>query len=160
MAQRNLDWHVGWWSEDGLTTGAQSQQVVLTLITDAELLQYEDDLIVERVIGQYLLLNNSETPTIAHLRLAVRPENETAVFTLDTEQSINADEQFMWHKVQYLEGNANNMNAQHPEWSHIDCRVNRRLQGLDRLVLTLDFMDGLVTNPFAFGAWIRVLVKT
>lgn len=163
MARRNLDWHVGWWSDE-LLVADQSQQVVLTLVTSGELLNYEDDVIVERVVGQLLIINSgTEVGLACHARLAVRPENESAIFTLDMTLPDGAEEPFMWHKVLTLgPGGSNMLASAHPEWSHIDCRVNRKLEGLDRLVLCLETIPALVDGEaeWRIGAWIRVLLKT
>lgn len=157
-----LDWHVGWWSESLVNTTDVEN---LDLINLADLDKYEDDIIVERVVGQYFLRSNAtDGPHLFATRL----------YTCDTAQSesgVNlnlflfddADYAFMWHKVQVLDmlGNAGSQNmfssASHPEWSHIDVKVNRRLSDMKLLRFRIDSFTPDVS--FTYGAWIRVLVK-
>lgn len=163
MARRNMDWVVGWWTEQ-IELPQAAGQVILPLIGDAELASYEDDVIVERVIGQYLLANPSATGDAVHLhaRLTVRPESDVGIWSASIENFVMADEKFLWHKVHILSPASRNLAPDiHPEWSHLDVRVNRKVEELERLCLIFEpsTLFGTATT-FNYAAWIRVLVKT
>lgn len=180
------DWIVGWWStiqddngdpvDDGWFAGGPlAQSARFQLISTGELYDYEDDIIVERVVGQFLVINSSSGRTLPlHMRLEVEDEQlaSAGVSTFDLFDINNADRPFMWHKLLLVPpGDVTNMNANqsHPEWGHIDCRVNRRMSNVQQLVLRiqtipLDYTFGPYnamtgTDLWWFGAWLRVLVK-
>jgi len=179
MASRNLDWVMGHWSEydpgdgmlDSFTVPLDGTLVTLQLIADADLADHQDDIIVERVIGQYLLnctLATTSSVGYCAMRMAVRPEDPGAAI-LSTWQApitsaVMADEKFMWHKQHILNHGTRNLAPDvHPEWSTLDVRVNRRLQELERLCLMFQGTTGggfSATSSMTCQAWIRVLCKT
>lgn len=161
MARRNLDWLVGWWTEKE-ELGSASAQVILPLVSDADLVQYEDDCIVERVVGQYYLEAGTSGTTLVHTRLTVRPESDVGIWSASISNFHMADEKFLWHKVHALTASTRNLAPDiHPEWSHIDCRVNRKLEELQRLVFIFEPETVLSAETnFKWGVWIRVLVRT
>jgi len=167
MARRNMDWLVGWWTEQAEPSlPSATGQVILPLVSDADLASYEDDVIVERVIGQYLLANPGTGDSYhIHARLTVRPESDVGVWSASIENFTMADEKFLWHKIHVLSPQTRNMGPDvHPEWSHLDVRVNRKVEELERLCLIFEpttlFGATPGTDPFNYAAWIRVLVKT
>lgn len=168
--RRNLDWVVGWWSEDLNGFATDGDTVELELLSQGDLDMYEDNVVVERVVGQFWLQNQSpDNRLVVAMRLAVRQafNDGVGVVNVDLFNFSNAEEPFLWHKVIDLESlndaqagvgsNTNMRPDHHPEWSHIDCRVNRSLGDLDRLILEIDPL--FVTSRFFYAAWIRVLVK-
>lgn len=164
MARRNVDWNIGWWTDSEI--GFNNSQVIYELISDQQLEVYEDDCIVERVVGQYLIANvNTSDSLLMHIRLCVRPEGTSGPFAATIRLFEMADEQFMWHKTILIPPASTNLfPGAHPEWSHLDCRVNRKLEGRDRLCLIFE-PDNAVLNPataanFQIAHWMRVLVKT
>lgn len=161
MARRNLDWLVGWWTDEG-ELGSASAQVILPLVSDADLADFEDDCIVERVIGQYYLEAGTGGTVHLHSRLVVRPESDVGIWSASIANFTMADEQFLWHKVHAMTASTRNLAPDiHPEWSHIDCRVNRKLEGLERLCLIFEPTTVLSTETtYKWGAWLRVLVRT
>lgn len=170
---RKLDWITGWWTEvtasgpDWFTVSPFTTPM-LQLVSDADLREHGDDVVVERVIGQYMLESDAgnDTSGIVHMRLVVRPEDPAAVVTpvwaAPITTSAMAEERFLWHKVHYLNNGTRQLAPDiDPEWSHLDCRVNRRLQELDRLVLIWQLMPFAagVEQTYRCGAWIRVLIS-
>lgn len=170
MPRYNLDWHIGWWDIDGAVglneeTGASG--VILPLINSAELEKYEDDLLVERVIGQYFIWNLTDASVLFMCRLEVQTEDETG-FASSLWDASTADRPFMWHKVLLLPPFGTNMgnvdHDMHPEWSHLDVKVNRRLSDVQTLQFIIDPRGSAplnmgATDNWRYAAWIRVLVK-
>lgn len=162
-----LDWIVGWWSETTNLTAA-FQQVQLTLITLNELEDKGDSLRVERVIGQYYIENNdSDFGVLVHARIVVRPSHPAlGAWSMPIYDAEGAEEKLMWHKVHYLGGRGSNMGGpgSHPEWSHIDVKVNRALNDNEELLLILEsgapFHDAEEAGQFRYAAWLRVLVSS
>lgn len=157
--KKNLDWVVGFWSE-ALSTGQDS--TILPLVDEAQLLDYEDDLVVERVVGQYFLRNLTEQTQLIACRLYETDVANGGSPPWNLWSFEDADQMFMWHKIHLLDvtanfGSRNMFSAAHPEWSHIDCRVNRRLHDMKELRFHIDALTPLTV--YEWGAWIRVLVK-
>lgn len=164
-----MDWVVGWWSD--VPPSALTGQVVFSLLSAADLDKYEDGLIVERIIGQYNVFVDQPDPGTVHLRIVVRPEDPTVggtgYFSMGIQEFPQAEEPFLWHKVITCPAGVNSMSVlRHPEWSHLDVRVNRALNDLDRLLLIAEGGDLLAGVPgggtpvrYRLQAWIRVLVK-
>lgn len=171
-----LDWVMGHWSEvdpvtgdvDSFTIPCDGTLVTLQLIADADLADHSDDMIVERVVGQYLLSYNGTAPAVGFcaMRMSVRPEDPGAAI-LSTWQApitsaVMADEKFMWHKQHVIGAGTRNLAPDiHPEWSTLDVRVNRRLEELDRLCLMFQATTGggFDATVFSAQAWLRVLVR-
>lgn len=187
---RRYDWVVGWWSERQKGSGAtcsshlqtfsinDQQMSIIQLLNDADLAEHTDDVLVERVVGQYMLafapdLSDEEhTSCGVHMRLTTRPEDADtgAVFAARISPYKNADEKFMWHKVHILGEGAPALYPQHhPEWSHIDVKVNRRVEELERLVLLVEPFpivgveagdECSIHVAIRMAAWLRVLVSS
>lgn len=165
MANGRYEWVVGWWSE-GLSVVTSTIELI-DLIGLPEMDTYENDVLVERVVGQYYVQNlETASVMVLHTRLACRETNgdgETAVINLTLFD--DARESFMWHKVHILDqgtnfGARNMFSAAHPEWSHIDCKVNRKMSDLQCLRFHFQTMlPAVITEGFTWGAWIRVLIK-
>lgn len=134
---------------------------------------------------------HSVTAVYTHTRVVVRPEDQTtgAVWNAPIAPAANAEEKFLWHKVHrwpYVGGGAagpagsymtnfgggiQDFSGQtsgpplfvHPEWSHVDIRVGRKLDELSRLcwVISHHNAGGIAgqVSSLTIGLWIRVLVK-
>lgn len=163
----SIDWIVGWWSES-TNLQAAFEQTQLTLITLNELEDKGDSLRVERVIGQYYLENiDSVNGVLCHVRLVVRPSHPAlGAWEMPITDAEGAEEKLMWHKVHYLGGRGTNVGgpSAHPEWSHIDVKVNRSLNDNEELLLIIEcgppFHDPEEQGQVRYAAWIRVLVKS
>lgn len=166
MARGSLDWVVGWWFE-GMASNIVGTETVLSLVGLPELEVYENDLIIERVVGQYKLVNmdTAGNPTVMHARLYTTSVDGTGVGPgYIISDFATAEQQFMWHKVHYLEAASSSPEAAtnmastlHPEWSHLDVKVNRRLGDLEEL--RLQFQTWSNDQGYQYAAWIRVLVR-
>lgn len=164
-----MDWIVGWWSTAYSTSAGTA--VYLQLISGSELEDKGDNLVVERIVGQYYFANADATGAshLMHTRIVVRPEALPAgPFVNDITTADGAEERFLWHKVHKADlegfgtGAANLGMLCHPEWSHLDVKVNRRMGDNDVLLFifqpTVGFF-GETNDVFNYAAWIRVLVK-
>lgn len=156
-----LDWVIGWWSEGYAT---EVGPTLLSLIGLPELAEYEHDLVIERVIGQYYIQNLTTSDVVTvHTRLYTTEVNgagSAPVYNLNLFDDAN--QQFMWHKVHVLDvaenfGARNMFSAAHPEWSHIDVKVNRKLGDLEELRFHIQPMEAAA--EYAYAAWIRVLIR-
>lgn len=164
-----VDWLVGAW---GLVAGnlQGGGRVDVELISQADLEQYEGDLIVQRTVGQFNIVKDVQNPAVqfmddhVHCRLRTVQDDVAGGALLtpsDIEDLVTAEEQFMWHRVIRMElGDTAGLlcNECDPAWGSIDCRVKRKLEGLDRLVLTFEPHSQSPTDSWSVACWIRVLV--
>lgn len=175
-----LDWVVGFWHGSTPTTVMVGNQVIFQLLNSADLDEHEDQVVVERVVGQYRYRFTHEEPTeagLVHTRLTVRPENTAtgAVFNAPIAPQAMVEEKFMWHKVHFFSYDATAGSArvdnmfsertsmfQHPEWNHVDCRVKRRVEELDRLCWVVEPVQPAagVGGSLEIWLWLRVLVRS
>lgn len=161
---RHGDWLTLWWNE---SISSAVDTVNLELVGDPELSMYDDDLVVDRIIGQFYLANTTSGGTSQFFAARVYDTdfsgNTGAVITPNLWVLNDADQRFLWHKVMVLDGSGNagakNMfsSASHPEWSHVDIRVNRRLGDLRGLYWKFDALT--VTASFDYGLWLRAWVR-
>lgn len=188
-----MDWILGWWDDPACSTsdappyGLQEYEgpvhVLLDLVTAAQLEQYGDTVIVERIVGNYLLYNRSDYSFLMNVRCQVTQPNQVfGQSYYNIWDGEYADDRFLWQKISALALDASNMaNSnwgihQHPEFNTLDIRVNRRLSDMDNLSLIfaprcapssvaaglpnfygLPFDEGF--DRWYLGAWIRVLIK-
>lgn len=127
-------------------------------------MEQSDDLMVHRVVGQIQL--NDETDTepsvqIAHLRIvkAIYDEdsNAFATFEDDLNTGDDANSPFLWERhisIRFGADTLNPIDADAP-WSHIDVRVNRKLQRDEALVLLYQLQAPGTQHEVQMRVWVR-----
>lgn len=176
MARWNYDWIVGAWSdrEGGSIQATGGGFGIFSLIDSFDLDKYHDEALVERVVGQFAIHKVTADPgatvrgDMVHSRLVVGYEDDDGggvLRSLSLVDQINAEEQFLWHRVQEVplsvSSNLSSAGSQstNPAWGSIDSRVNRKLELNDALLLRFEPISVLPTDVWEVHAWIRVLVK-
>lgn len=170
---RRLEWHVNgacWANTPSTLVSGNAANFQLISGTEVEG-RYQGGLVVERVIGQVALYNLSDQPfepaSTVHMRLRTGLEdlgtNVVGTAGDDLEDADVAEEEFMLHRVFTAQsGIARSMldaELANPWWSIIDCKVNRRLESAEALVLTYWISSIPADVEWSIQHWLRVLVR-
>lgn len=130
-------------------------------IPEESVIESPDDIVVERVIGQFELSSEEEVPVLACLRVRVAiydDLNDQVAFYADSLfTGTGANEPFLWQR--YLRPSPDAFGGlqqvDHPWWTSVDIRVKRRLGRDQALVLSVETGGALHTiRPF-LRSWAR-----
>lgn len=136
-----------------------------------------ESFVVERVIGQYLVVSNTETPVNAFLHHRIYPvEQEFNTFALrGLEFPESAETDFLWHRVEkWWSNQVNNVFGswepvtgavpfQENRLGHFDVKVNRRLRQGECLIFHTQVVGGIAPptdNTYFLQMWARALVRS
>lgn len=183
-------WHVSdnmWYNQipgfGGLNGNLGNDIVVPLVSSDLELgagnsaYPEAESFVVERVIGQFLMVSNTETAVNAFLHHRIYPvEQEFNTFAIrDLSQPENAETDFLWHRVEmWWPQQVNNLFGtwyaigsttpfQDCRMGHFDVKVNRRLRQGECLIFHTQVVGGVappVDNTYFIHMWARALVRS
>jgi len=117
-----------------------------------------DDVVVERVVGQWGLESENDALVGMRIRLAIYDDtNDQVAFYADSLFSGGgANEPFLWQRYSRPAGSLSNLDfVVHPWWCSMDVRVARRLPRDRALVLTVECLSGdAIFTPY-LRSWAR-----
>lgn len=118
-----------------------------------------DDIVCERVVGQYELLSTGEDPVtvICRIRVGIYDDlNDTAAFYADDFNDANqANEPFLWQRIMVATEISSIDAIVSPAWSMVDCRVKRKLSREQALF----FSVFPVNADVQVRAWLRTWAR-
>lgn len=182
MARGQLFWHVPFWfsGTPSVATGDGNiaENIALELVnTETTAALGQDNFVVERIIGQYLLTNADTTPsdTFVHHRVYVTMGNTSSFFLRDLSTADDADSSFLWHKVELFPAVAGGATAIAGNWRDstasnvhrpdegrngtFDIRVNRRIREGESLLWHTQLEPTPTDGDFRMKMWVRCLLK-
>jgi len=180
MAKGNLFWHVPEWfgGSPATSTGIDNvgPDIIVELVnTENVAALAQDNFIVERVIGQYLIVSNDPTPTdkFLHHRMYVTMGDATTVNLRLLSSADDADTSWMYHKVEMMTVAMQNSNI--GTWrgsggsgvledsgarkGMFDVRVGRRVNEGESLIWHTEIRVAPANDEFHMQMWCRVLLK-
>ncbi len=188
MSKGKFYWHVPEWGGDDPTPSATAgvpnvdNDIVVELVnTDfaAPGDPRQDNFVVERVIGQYMLRADASASSVnrfVHNRVYVADGDQNAVSLRDLFSQDDADSSFLWHQVIPWEGGNNNepwgswvngvagapqVPFESGRLGNIDIRVGRRIEEGQSLIWHTQLFNGAIlpSNDFFLHLWCRVLMR-
>lgn len=127
---------------------------------DVGVIEVENDIISNRVVGQVLVSSDGPSVYIERIRLGILDNNGArAFYANDFTSSEDANEPFLWQRVNQMPvADFNVQILAHPYWSVIDCRVSRRIKPGMALFYSLQQLSPVTTLrvvPY-LRTWARV----
>lgn len=187
--RRPTDWIVSHWSE-GVTAMGADQLFFFDLLSAADLEAHQDRMTCIRIVGTlHFLLSGTATLSILpdNRKLMLRifkgderdppagPVPAAELIRYDPFLTANADDEYMWQREMFARGGVlyaggdslsgyegPHVIGEDPYYSNIDCRVMRKLQNEERIILMVrqrmvsDAAGAIGVNASLF---LRALVK-
>ncbi len=187
MASSKLYWHVPEWNSDnfaGLASGVGNVggDIVIPLInTDfaAPGDPRQDNFVVERIIGQYLLTAAASAAAgsrIIHSRVYVADSDASSIALRSLNTADDADSSFLYHHVGHFDNGA--IDKQFGTWQnggvnevtgdigaagrqgHFDIKVGRKVTEGETLLWHTQISSlALVNDTWFIQMWVRVLMR-
>ncbi len=184
---RNLYWHVPVWDPNNQPNGSAGvgnigADIVVALV-DAEFAAPgdpgQDNYVVERIIGQYLLTtaaSGAETGSrLVHHRVYVADSDQSSIALRNLNTQDDADSSFLWHLVEPFDGNSVGLEwgswrkggdtdtqvaFQNGRLGSVDIKVGRRVEEGSTLIWHTQLDTTALTNDTWFlQMWMRCLIR-
>ncbi len=180
MAKGNLFWHVPEWFGGGpassLGVDNVDQDIFVQLVDTEDVAALgQDNFIVERIIGQYLIVSDAVAPAdrFLHHRIYVTMADLTTVNLRTLNTADDADTSFMYHKVELF--TVQMAGTPRGTWSSdtagfsaresnarlgmFDIRVGRRVREGESLIWHTMIVPTPTSDEWHLQMWVRVLLK-
>lgn len=137
-------------------------ETILASQSPEETVETTDDIITERVVGQFDIVNSSEETTLIAVRLRVGLYDDTADIAAFYADSLtdgpDANEPFLWQRYFRIQPGFTLIDTLHePTWSMIDCRVARKLTREQALFFSVFSLNANVGVVLYLRMWARSL---
>lgn len=171
MARRG-DWVPcrGYGLADSVTPASESHTILVKhgddqlAVPGVSVIEETDDIVVERVVGQWggFTVSEDTVRLCLRIRVAIYDDNSDslAFYADDLFGAEDANEPFLWQRyVELFPGVTPLQVSMHPGWSMIDVRVARKLSREQALVLTVACQSNLgspqATVTMFLRSWAR-----